>query len=256
MRAFENDEVAFNLRFYKWMRLYHIIDPNDKRIFNYHFHRLTIVLMVIAVQIFFFFGMIGVFMEIEDTIDTTANIMLLFIFICNLVCALKMIIIITKAENIWNLLHVTRVQFLKSQHCQKNRRKLEEFKNKLSLFFKYVICIFFMTFILWAIYPLIANIGIKKNENGNERYENIFNLRYPVDINTYNQYFCIFYVIEIVITLYFIISVVFDTFILSICLVIIVQYEILQEAFASIGNQHELDMKSKLNYLKNKADHL
>jgi len=70
-----------------------------------------------------------------------------------------------------------------------------------------------------------------------------------VNINTYNQYFWVFYVIEIVIMLYFIIATVFDTFIVTICLVIIVQYKVLEETFAKIGPHYEPDKKSKLKHL-------
>jgi len=245
MIAFENDGVLLDLAFYKWIRLYHVIDPNDKRVFNYHFHRLTVVLMVIAVQLIFFFGTIGVFMEFEDTVDTTTNILLLSIVIYNLLCALKLSVIVINADKIWKLLNVTRVQFLESQHCRNKRRELEGFKKKFLSIFRYVIFFFSMTWILWMIYPLIANIEKKINGDGNERYENIYNLRYPVDINTYNRNFWVFYGIEIVITLYLIIAAVVDTFIVSICIVIFAQYEILQEAFASIGTEHESDTKSE-----------
>lgn len=252
MSAFENDEVLIPLAFFKWTHLYHLIDPKGNRIFNYHIHRLGIVLFIVAAQFVLLFGTVGVFLEMEDTVDATANIMLLAVFFAYIAAVLKISIIIIKAENIWNLLNVTRIQFLNSQHCRKYKRKLEEFKKTCLLVLKYIIGFYSVIFLTWVIYPLIANINIKINGNGSERLEDIYYLRYPVNTNTFNQYFWFFYTIEIFMTLLLIISTVIDTLILFICLVIIVQYEILQEAFASIGNQHELDKKSKLNYLKKK----
>jgi len=255
MSAMENDEVLFTLGFYKWIHLYHMIDPNDYRIFNYHFHRLAAVLLIVTVQFFLLFGTIGIFLEMEDSVGIIDNTMKLGIFMCNVISVLRMSIIITNADKIWSLLDVMRVQFLKSQHCRKHRRILEKFKNKFSSYSKYLIIIYFTTVVLWMLYPLTVNIDIEKNRNGNVRYESILNLPYPVNINTFNQYFWIFYVIEIIILLYFTIALVIDTFIISLCLVITVQYETLHKAFASIGNENESDIKGKLNYLKNKAFH-
>lgn len=239
--------MAFNLEFYKWIHFYHFFYPNGSiRIFNCHFHRLAVIVLVVFVQLMIIFGALGFNEKTEGTIKTAANsIIILNIFISNFGVLLKISVFTYKANNVWQLLDVTRIDFLKSKHSVQNKSKLEECRKKFVSFSYYVIGLSCMMITLWIASPLIARIQNMNANNGNERYTNIFNLPYPVNIRVYNQYFWVFFVIEVLLALYFLLAILIDFFILSICTVIIIQYVILAETFAIVGFKDKTEMQNR-----------
>lgn len=75
------------------------------------------------------------------------------------------------------------------------------------------------------------------DKNDNRRLENVINRRYPITVNTYNQYYVLFYIIETIIaikSLYLILMI--DILLLSIGWAITVQYEVLAVAFKNLGH--------------------
>lgn len=67
------------------------------------------------------------------------------------------------------------------------------------------------------------------------RYENVFNFRFPVTVRVYNDYFLIFYVAEaMIIMILSQINVTFNSFFVSICCVMIAQYEVITRAYENV----------------------
>jgi len=92
---------------------------------------------------------------------------------------------------------------------------------------------------------------MRKNEN--QRLEGVLNRRYPLNVNTYNHYYVLFYALETIIgiqTIYTLLMI--DILLLfSISWAIIVQYEILAVAFKNIG-QHDANLyKGETTFLTN-----
>lgn len=233
MKSIDNHEVALNLSYYKWLLLYNVFDPNGKTIFNYNLSHFIGIIIVIFVQCFFVFGLLGFFLETNRTYDVTARMSFWYYVICNGSCTLKLVVLMCKATETWNLLNVLEIKFLNSPYCLENTRKLKEQKIKLSKFTVYFLICCCIIFVLWASFPIVTNV----NKNPNAFYNNILNLWYPVTIKIYNQYFYFFYFIEFMIIFYYSYSLLVDNFLVCLGLVIAFQYKILAQAFANIGRQ-------------------
>lgn len=248
MNPIENQQVAINLALYKWFRLYHIFDPNSMQICGYHFYRITGVLFTIVVQCCILFGLLGCFVEMEDTIDGFDLFVFIFFNLINFLSVLKICVFLYEANKTWDLLDLTYIHFLKSKHCEKHTKKLELVRDKSIKLTNFVFGSAAITFVIWMIYPLVTNSFLIKTGNPlNRRYQNIFNLRYPVSIHIYNQYYYVFFGIEVIVGIFQLYSsVLIDTFLVSLCWVLITQYEILKNAFENVGNEYELQ-KGKFN---------
>lgn len=234
MSSLENQEVAYNKPLYKFAHMYQIFDPKSIRVFNCHVHRLTGILITVFVECFIFFGMLGLVMKMEDNIDNIDLVILLFLFMFNFSSLLKLCVFIKEAKTIWTLLDVTRIQFFKSHHCRKHFNKLKKRKDELIQLTNYTFGLSILTYIVWIVYPICANSFMETSENVNQRYLNVLNLRYPVSIYTYNKYFYIWYAVEVVAAGYFCFSTIIDTFLVSLCYILITQYEVLAQSFGNI----------------------
>lgn len=242
MSSFEIQEVAINLALYKWFRLYHIFDLNSAKLYGYHVHRTIGVLFTIVIQCCILFGLLGFLVEMEDTIDGFDLFVFIFFNLINFLSVLKICVFLYKANDTWDLLDSTRIHFMKSKHCEKHSKKLELVRDKSIYLTNFVFGSAAITLIIWMTYPLLTNwFLIKAGNPQNQRYQNIFNMRYPVTIHTYNQYYNVFYGIEICIGIFELYSsVLIDTFLVSLSWVMITQYEILKNAFENVGNEYKL----------------
>lgn len=239
MSSFEIQEVAINLALYKWFRLYHIFDPNSTKVRGYHIHRVTGMFITIIVQCFILFGLLGCFVEMEDTINGFDLFVFIFFNLINFLSVFKICVFLYEANKTWDLLDSTRIRFLKSKQCEKHRNKLELVRDKSIRLTNFVFSSAAVTLLIWMIYPLVTNSFLIRARNPlNQRYQNIFNMRYPVTIHTYNQYYYVFYGIEAIMGVYILYSsVLIDTFLVSLCWVMITQFEILKNAFENVGHK-------------------
>jgi len=100
----------------------------------------------------------------------------------------------------------------------------------------YIFRYFLTVFIIWMSFPVILKIFMMP-KNPNRRHTNIFNLHYPVFVNFHNQYYFIFYFMELIIeTFIAYTATMVDIFLISISLVIISQYEVLRQVLESVGH--------------------
>ncbi|KAE9526205.1 hypothetical protein AGLY_013836 [Aphis glycines] len=160
------------------------------------------------------------------------------------------IILMLNKSKIQQILDVTDLKFLKSKQCRDNIKIFYKHRNKIlkltKLYFNFTV----LVIIQWVFYPIIINTFIL-NKTDNRRLENIINRRYPVDVNTYNQYYAFYYVIETilaVISLY-LVSII-DILLLPIGWGIIVQYKILAISIKNIGHNYRNRLKIGLkNFL-------
>jgi len=240
MSSFEVNDVAIDISLYKLLRFYHVFDPSSSKIFGFHFYRFTGILLTVFIQSCVLFGLSGFFMEMEDTLNYIELFEFVFVNLSNFLSVLKICIFIYKANDTWDLFEVTHTHFLKSEQCCKYRDEvLEKVRKKSIKLTNFIFGFAFMTFVIWMIYPLAVNFFMLATDQiNNQRYQNIFNMRYPVTIKTYNQYYFVFYGIEVIMGAFILYnSILIDTFLVSFCWVIIAQYEILTSAFGNIGDE-------------------
>ncbi|XP_003243840.3 uncharacterized protein LOC100573389 [Acyrthosiphon pisum] len=240
METCNDHTCTINLNILKQCGFYQIFDPNSKKIFGWNVYRISFIALTVITQCLIGFGNCGFLFELEDTTD---NIDLFLIIFSNSYFCLtewKVVILIINRKKFLELLDVTDLIFLKSKQCRNNIKILCKHRIRAlqltNLYFMF--CIFVI--IEWIIFPIMINSFIA-HKTENRRLENVVNRRYPVDVNTYNKYYILFYVFEIIIgvkTVYLVLMV--DILLLSIGWAIIIQYEVLAEAFKNIGYNENL----------------
>lgn len=240
MTILENQQVAYNLKLFKLIGLYHVLNPETKRIFNYfNPYRLIFVLLYAYAQCVLFFGSLSFFVETEGKLDEFDTILLLAVYIYNWSVLLMIYAILYKSKSIWTILNVTRIQFLESLHCRSNSGALKKCRDKLVHITNFIFSISIFTAIFWLVYPLVINSDMYKEKNENttiHRYQNIVNLRYPVSISFYNRYFYVFYNSENIILVCSTLNALIDVFFASLYYIFTFQYKILGHAFGNIGH--------------------
>lgn len=237
MGLLKDEEVSINLALFKRYRFYHIFDPNSPKILNYNIYKLVNIVFIVIVTIFTIYSTLGFVIETGDTVDSIDITLTMFIYTVTALSFLKICVFLYKADHVWDLFDFTRLDFMTSNRCQDYIAVLHKYRN-VSIKITNVFQNYFTgVFVTWLFAPLIFNtfIGI---DNPNQRYQNIFNLRYPVNTSFYNQNFNVFYLIEIALGLFILYySVIVDNFLISMCLSTIAQYEVLYLAFESIGHE-------------------
>lgn len=234
MESLNEDEVLINLSLFKRNRFYHLFDPNSKKIFNYNAYRIYNIVFIAIIQACYVISGIELYMEM-DSVDDVNVLQILFIYFNNILCLLKITVFIYKADQIWDFIDLTRLDFLTSARCLDNERILNKCRDTLIKITNFCYIMALMVFFIWLIFPLM----IEKNLD--ERRQNIFNMLFPVSTNKYNQYFYIFYVLEIMMgwfIVYYMMMI--DIFIVTFCWVTIIQYKILGRAFENIGYEDKV----------------
>jgi len=239
MGNIEINEVIFNLSIYKQFRLYNIIDPKSQKIFNQNAYRLFCIIFIIINLCLFFIGHVGLFVKMEDKFDYINNVLLGAMYIEYYQFLVKVIVLIYRADIIWDLLDVAKLDFLTSEICRKNISMLYGKRDwiikatNVYCFIQLVICL------QWMLSPLVINAF---DDNPNiHRYENILNFRFPVSIHVFNKHYALFYIIELILMLFATYTVIIvDTFIMSFCWVIGNQYQLLSKSIMDIGYEDKL----------------
>lgn len=242
MSSFTIHEVAFNLVLFKRLRFYHIFDPNSARFYNHNIYRLIYVISTLFVIGINLYGLLGFIVKMEDTVEEIKLIQILFVHMHCFLSFIKMGVCIYNADKIWDLLDVTRTNFMKSIQCSKHMKILNEYQKSSIKITNFLYVLLKITVLLWMVFPLLFNIRslMKTSRDCAQRYDNVFNFRFPVTINVYNYYFSFFYIIETTVLLVIAYSLLLiDTLLISIVYVLIAQYEILTLAFKYIGHDEQ-----------------
>lgn len=96
---------------------------------------------------------------------------------------------------------------------------------------------------LWLMCPIVLNAFTISEIKNTQRLQNIFNLRFPVTLHTYNQYYLTFYVMETICAFFFMyVMLMFDLIFMSICGAISSQYEVITRALKQFGHDNDKQM--------------
>lgn len=241
MSILESQEAAFNLALYKRIGLYRIFDPSSPKMFNCHVYRLAYITISAITLCINVCGMLTFLTNMEDTIDDIYLFQIICTVTYNSLSVLKVIICMYYANRIWDLLGNTRVHFFTSGRCTTHINILQLYRDGSIQITNVIFVLYAMTGIVSLVFPLLFSaFYMTKFEAEKQRYENIFNFRFPVTINTYNDYFYVFYVFELI-TLSFIsyTTIIIDILLISISYGLIAEYEVLARAFENIGHEQE-----------------
>lgn len=230
MDSFQNHEWAFDLEFYKRFCFYQMFDPNTKTIFNHNVYRVLhgIILLILLCSLVYFCS--GYFMDGVDEIDYVEVLMVMTVCTTAALYLIKFTVIYGKTNEVWNLLPVTRVDFLTSRLCRNQLDVLHERRAKsvriINLLNSFALC----AYTAWLIFPLAS--GLTTTVDPNKRTQIILNFPFPLTKEAFDKYYWLFYVWELLlgyVLLFY--SAIFDTFVMSLCWVIMGQYDVLTQAF-------------------------
>jgi hypothetical protein len=241
----EPSEVSINLKLFKQFNFFHLFDPKSKKVCNFNVYHLAWYIINCVIGCTIMFGMMGYFTETGNELNIANDVQSMFCCLIYFLCLIKIITYFTKANDIWDLLRVTYVHFLSSTQCQTHIGILKKYRQKSIKITNYISVLAIITTIQWCLYPLVLLLLKKEDENqSNRRFENVFNFRFPVTISYYNNNYFIFYIIEVsivVILLYM--HIVSEVFFISLCYVMIAQYEMIKRAYENVNSE----LKSKNN---------
>ncbi|CAH1716755.1 unnamed protein product [Aphis gossypii] len=235
----EPNEVSINLKLFKFIRFFHIFDPNIRKICNINVYHLAFHIINCVIGCIVIYGLLGYFTEMEDVFNIINQIQLMFCILIYYSSLLKIITFLYKANNIWDLLLVSKINFLTSTQCKTHIDILHKYRNKSIKITNIISTIGVVTTLEWIMYPLLLQLLQKEDANkSNQRFENIFNFRFPVTINYYNNNYVIFYIMESFIAMYLLyIYVAVDVFFISVCYVMIAHYEMIKNAYGNINTE-------------------
>lgn len=252
MATLQDHEVAINLKILKFCRFYHIFNPKGTKHFYWNVGKMCYIALSVISVCLLLFGSLGLFFELDDayTLNEIELFVLLGIYIqCNL-GLYKLFIFLYNADEIWNMFDVTRLNFLTSTHCSKYIEIMYKYKNRIIKITNLFLIFTFMADVQWIIIPFVLNTSENTN---NHRKINIMNLRFPVTVHFYNEYYSVFYAMEMFLISFFMYIVyISDLFLITFCSVFCAQYKVLARAFKTIGykNIGTLFLKIILSLLK------
>lgn len=228
-----------NLKLFAMIGLTQMFDQKSRKLLGYNIYHFIIAPLIVSYPIISILITLGLYFWIENSIHFM-NQMVVFVNV-SLFC-LKGHILMKNSENIWNF-------FLKISY-----RKFLSYKSYDSVIFKnYRIRSLWATYIytflivsslfVWAMQPLVSrreNFLLLKNSDGtfSSYQQNIFNLYFLVSNDTYNDYFKLFYSIEfLILFLGAYITLLFDSFVISMCLSVQCQLNMIENGYKSISNE-------------------
>jgi hypothetical protein len=237
--VFEFNELFIHFKLFKLFHIFHLFDPKCKKLWNFNVYHLAWYAVNCVIGCTITFGLMGYFTEMEDVFNIINHIQIISCNLTYYLCLVKSITFFYKANDIWNLLNVTRIHFMTSTQCQKHFEILHKYRKKLIKITNYIIIFASILAIQWFLYPLLMMLLHKEHANqSNQRFENIINLQFPVTISYYNNNFVIFYIIELSITLVLLyMYLLSEVFFISLCFAFIAQYEVIKITYENVNSE-------------------
>jgi len=240
MATLNNNAAIINLNILKRCGFYQMFAPSHKKMFGLNVYQLYFIVLTVLTQFIISIGNLGLLFDLDDTINNVDLFLVIFATSFNYLTVWKVAVLVINKTKILELLDVTDLNFLKSKQCRNNIKILYKYRNEAlqltNLFHNF--CVFVI--VEWMIFPIMIN-SFLSYKTDNQRLENVINRQYPVDVNTFNKYYFLFYVFESIIgikTVYLVLLI--DVLLLSIGWAIIFQYEVLAVSFKNIGHNENI----------------
>lgn len=237
MRVTESTVV--NLPLFKLIGLYRMADPHGPKIFDRNAFRLLIVTAMWFTISLTAVSVIGLFWNEQEYVDVNTIYETLLLQVNNVMTVVKLRTMVANSQTIWKLFDVSKVDFVSAK--LENSDKLVECRQRTTRMTSFFVVFVFANNMCWIMLPIIFS-----HFNSDGRRTNALNFIYPlVTVHDYNAYFVVIYIIETIGTC--IISygiIIFDVFLVSFCMAISAQYEVVQSKFEHL----ELSNDCGINY--------
>lgn len=240
MDAFKDHELAINWKLFKRCLYYHVIyDSKLSKITEWNRYRITFMILIVIFISLISYGTIGFFIDLDTSFTDTEKFIIFYANVHAYLMLFKLFVLLYNTNRFWEIFDVSQFKFLKSVKCIKKQKILNtHFGNTTIKTNIYVICSMSLI-VQWMFLPFVVEMFLPSNTSI-QRRQNIINFTFPVKLDTYNQFYIVFYILEVYICSFFMHCVVMiDVFVLSFGWVITAQYRVIISAFADIG--HGLD---------------
>lgn len=236
MNSLENQGVSINLVLFKRLGFYQIFDPNNtKYMFNCNIYQLTLILLCTIGQCINIFGLLGFILNMKTIFNYTTVLQIIIDHLQCFLSLIKVTIHIYNADKIWELLDAVRTCFLTSPHCSKHIDILRMHCKKSVKMTNLLFIVFVIITFIWFMLPIFL-LMTKSYNTESQRYVNICSMIFPVSIHVYNDYFLIFYAMEVILLINNVyVELLIHVFIISFSYLIIGQYEVILKAFENVG---------------------
>lgn len=248
MDQLKEKNYIFDLTFMKILGLYQIFNFKTIKMSGYNNYHISIIILGLYVITISMINMNFLFWLANDI---TAFMYYSGIFINFLLSSYKILNIIYFSKDLWKcMVDITNCNFLSYQHYNKNL-----FKNwrSITILVLYIYAVLTIVAIVgWIVTTVIMKVTFitVRNHDGSysKRRMNILNSFYMVPDNIYDNYFNIFFIMDVILFIsydYFII--IFVNIIIIMCLAFSSQTETICNGIASLGYDDSQDSSSKYN---------
>lgn len=236
MLTADYDKYILNVKLATYTGLYQMIDPPSKTVLGNNVYHVSVIAYVGFVTVLLMLIPVGLYCWANDT---NQFFMGLILFVNYFFAIYKVLTIIRNSRKIWDCVEVTRVDFLTSYARYRTEALKKCSTRSLQITYVYSVCCYTLL-VLWYMIPFAVrntHVTVRYRDGTYCDYRlNVHNLYVPVSSQTYNEYFTCFYVLEVAFGFcYIAFTVMFDNFVVSMCLAISSQIETVAEAFESLG---------------------
>lgn len=232
-------KYAINLKILKIFGFYQLVDPDGTKMYGYNIYKIVHITLVAITTMITGLGLSGFtyktnYSSLDDIFRT---MQMIFYIACITVGNIKMMIIVCNVDKLWNVLNIAQETFFSNKYCRENYFKLVKHRNRFSFIFALYFFIFIMTGVSWCIVPIVVlnDHRVENNTKPLTNKINIINLKYPIPVNTYNEFYNTIYVIESIMVIYSAYGLaLFDIFLFAILQLISAYYEIISSAYEHV----------------------
>lgn len=239
MDVLNDNEYIINLKLLKQCHFYGLIDRNGKHIFGYNIFRLIFLIIFAIVHMLVIYSNLGLFIDVNYKLSTDEFFMVMCADLLNFMTFYKTCILFYRLDNIMDLFDVTRIDFMTSKQCRKNNEILYSRRNTINKFTNFYCILCIVVIVQWIISAYLGHlVGMGQSEDN--RFPNVINMPFPVNIRTYNQYYDIFFMLETIFGAFLAYCILMiDVYLISYGWIITAQYEVVYLAFKDLKNEDQ-----------------
>lgn len=231
-------KYIINLKLAAYTGLYQMISPESPTMFGYNVYHVCVITYVGFVATILATIPFGLYRWTNDESQFVMGLILLgnYFFSCY-----KAVTIVQNSKKIWKCLDVARVDFM-SSHRNYDTNLLDECTIRafrITCVYSIFCYILLVSFYLVPFVLSNTRLTIRQRDGTYWNYRvNVHNLYMPVSVETYDTYFSCFYVLEVAFGFcYIAFTVMFDNYVVSMCLAISSQIETVRNTFMSLGHE-------------------
>ncbi|KAL4098209.1 hypothetical protein QTP88_022856 [Uroleucon formosanum] len=240
---------VFNIKLAKCIGLYQILDPGTVKFRGqniYHIVAACILLVMCVNSVLLnvsslYYGTNNISISVDCFWKAETSLYLIY----------KIWIVVSHSNDVWNLLSITRYDF--TSFSLRNRHILDCWRDRSVL----LTTMFAIMYSCFSAFYLVSTLVFRndilpvKNHDGSVGFyrQNVMNFYLIVSDETYNAHYTTFYFVEALYLAIMVISfLIFDIVLVTLCIAICSQMQMICFAFKSVGHKSHCEYYSPIDY--------